>query len=301
MARMSGVFDWLNPKKKTPSPQAPPQPHIDLYHFFGVDSSATQGEIRAAYRDLASKFHPDRNPGDPVAARRFQEIVSAYQILSDEKKRSAYDAAYGSPGKASTSLPVIVPEAPSTPASGSVPRDVPGTAPRDKGASAPKASSFWGSMFSPSPSAAPAEVFRGFEAERPEPRVERHPVGTAGGADIYAILGEWPLEAIFDLVRADRQTPWFRDGGAMVVDTVAGQSGSASLDLAELFGIPYHDAAAFVRQHGADAFLSEIAPMFEDLTRAMDRLKPRDLPGKFFLDWDPGGRLVELVYSERSR
>lgn len=63
----------------------------DPYELLGVDRAATQDEIKAAFRKLAQKHHPDRNPDDPDAAQRFKEINAAYQILSDPKKREMFD------------------------------------------------------------------------------------------------------------------------------------------------------------------------------------------------------------------
>lgn len=318
-ARLSGVFDWLNPKSKKPGPSAPAPAgvpfDVDLYHFFGVDPGATSDEIRAAYRDLASKFHPDRNEGDPIAARRFQEIVNAYQILSDPAKRAAYDKTRGvSPGRSSTSLPIIAPEIPRREApiarGGAVVPARPAGAP-------PKASSFWESMFSPAEPEASKEMFKGFEERRREPErpsaeapwgwmapfSEKRPVSGAVDIptleDLYLILREWPLEEIFDLVRQERRSPGYR--GSVPVDVVAGQEGVVEWDLAELFGIPLRQADEFIRYRGSDAFLREVLyPVFEDLTRALDYLKPADIPGHFFLDWDPSGRMVELVYAEEA-
>jgi len=63
----------------------------DYYKTLGVDRKASTDEIRAAYRKLAMKYHPDKNPGDKKAEDRFKEINEAYQVLSDEKKRAHYD------------------------------------------------------------------------------------------------------------------------------------------------------------------------------------------------------------------
>jgi molecular chaperone DnaJ len=76
----------------------------DPYDILGVDRSATQDEIKSAFRRLASQHHPDRNPGDDGAHHRFKEINAAYQILSDPQKRAAFDrfgeAAMGGPAQA---------------------------------------------------------------------------------------------------------------------------------------------------------------------------------------------------------
>lgn len=63
----------------------------DLYEILGVKRSASQEEIKRAYRKLAKQHHPDRNPNDPSAEDRFKEVQKAYQILSNKEKRADYD------------------------------------------------------------------------------------------------------------------------------------------------------------------------------------------------------------------
>jgi curved DNA-binding protein len=63
----------------------------DYYKILGVDRKASENDIRKAYRDLAKKHHPDRNPNDKQAEERFKDINEAYQVLSDPQKRSVYD------------------------------------------------------------------------------------------------------------------------------------------------------------------------------------------------------------------
>jgi curved DNA-binding protein len=63
----------------------------DYYKILGVERSASEDDIRKAYRKLAMKYHPDRNPNDKQAEERFKEINEAYQVLSDTKKRAHYD------------------------------------------------------------------------------------------------------------------------------------------------------------------------------------------------------------------
>jgi molecular chaperone DnaJ len=62
----------------------------DYYEILGVDRTATQEQIKQAYRQLALKWHPDRNPS-PEATDKFREIAEAYAVLSDETKRKTYD------------------------------------------------------------------------------------------------------------------------------------------------------------------------------------------------------------------
>ena len=69
----------------------------DFYEVLGVNRDAADDEIKKAYRKLAMKFHPDRNPDNPKAEEHFKEAKEAYEILSDAQKRAAYDQ-YGHAG-----------------------------------------------------------------------------------------------------------------------------------------------------------------------------------------------------------
>ncbi len=63
----------------------------DFYGELGVSRGATADEIKKAYRKLAAKLHPDKNPGDKRTEARFKTVNRAYQALSDPKKRALYD------------------------------------------------------------------------------------------------------------------------------------------------------------------------------------------------------------------
>ena len=63
----------------------------DPYEVLGVPRTAGDAEIKKAYRRLARKFHPDVNPGDSGAHKRFQEIAAAYEVLKDPKRKERYD------------------------------------------------------------------------------------------------------------------------------------------------------------------------------------------------------------------
>ena len=63
----------------------------DYYEILGVDRDITGEDLKRAYRKLAVKFHPDKNPGDAEAEEKFKELGEAYEVLSDESKRAAYD------------------------------------------------------------------------------------------------------------------------------------------------------------------------------------------------------------------
>ncbi len=63
----------------------------DYYEVLGVAKNATADEIKKAYRKLAIKYHPDKNPGDKEAEEKFKEAAEAYDVLSDSEKRQKYD------------------------------------------------------------------------------------------------------------------------------------------------------------------------------------------------------------------
>src|SRR5687767_2074273 len=69
----------------------------DYYEVLGVNKDASEEEIKKAYRKLAMKWHPDRNPDNPKGEEHFKEANAAYEVLSDAKKRAVYDQ-YGHAG-----------------------------------------------------------------------------------------------------------------------------------------------------------------------------------------------------------
>ncbi|HPF34149.1 MAG TPA: molecular chaperone DnaJ [Candidatus Krumholzibacteria bacterium] len=66
-------------------------PKRDFYEILGVERGATETDIKKAYRKLAVKYHPDRNPDDPTAAEKFREATEAYEVLKDPAERQKYD------------------------------------------------------------------------------------------------------------------------------------------------------------------------------------------------------------------
>ena len=69
----------------------------DYYEVLGIDKGADSETIKKAYRKLAVKYHPDRNPGNKEAEEKFKEATEAYEVLSDDQKRPIYDQ-YGFAG-----------------------------------------------------------------------------------------------------------------------------------------------------------------------------------------------------------
>ena len=63
----------------------------DYYEVLGVERSSSEQDIKKAYRRIAMKYHPDRNPDDADADSKFKEATEAYEVLSDGEKRGAYD------------------------------------------------------------------------------------------------------------------------------------------------------------------------------------------------------------------
>ena len=65
--------------------------YIDYYRILGIERTATQADIKRAYRKKARQYHPDLNPNDPAAQAKFQQLNEANEVLSDPEKRRKYD------------------------------------------------------------------------------------------------------------------------------------------------------------------------------------------------------------------
>ena len=76
----------------------------DYYEVLGVARDAAIDDIKKAFRRLAVKYHPDKNPNDAAAEERFKEAAEAYEVLSDQEKRARYDR-YGHAGLEGNGLP----------------------------------------------------------------------------------------------------------------------------------------------------------------------------------------------------
>lgn len=63
----------------------------DYYDTLGVEKSASKDELKKAYRKIALKYHPDRNPDDKAAEEKFKEAAEAYEVLSNDDKKARYD------------------------------------------------------------------------------------------------------------------------------------------------------------------------------------------------------------------
>lgn len=309
---LSGFFDWFKRK-----PAAAPRVQADLYDALRVSPDSSMDEIKAAFRDLALKFHPDRNPDDPTAERKYAEIASAYAVLSDEAQRAEYDLLIGheEPSPEGSSRRGLIPRE-------GGPQEVI-EEPKLRKISKPlQPKAMFERMFGVAKEEAPKEsMFKILAPSKPQSPPARIPVPTSmfsslnpygnrvpmmPGIDIpseqelFQILQTWPLEQIWDIVRGHRLTPGFQKAGAAAIDALAGASGTAAeWEISEVLGIPVRQADEFVKLRGRQSFYADILyPVFDVVTQILDQLKPPDIPGRLFLDWDPTGRVIELIYAE---
>lgn len=321
-ADMSGIMDWWRKLSSFTEcrarPAGPPPPtNIDLYDVLRITPGASHDEIKQAFRSLALMFHPDRNPDDPVAAKRYVEITTAYAILGDEVQRAAYDRLRAK---------VAPPPPPPSSNYGIVPREEEEAVqePKKEVAKTPLPKpvsniSLWEVLCSKGEE----ETEQTFEMFTPKtPRPPKIPsaenqfdwmtpshkrVPLTPGVDIpppnelfYFIEHEWPLEWVWDIARNGRHTQEFYKTKAIAIDALGGAGDNpAEWDLAELFGIPTRQVDEFVRHRGRQAFFGEILfPILDQVTQIMGKLKPVDLPGQFFAHWDSAGKVMLLIYAE---
>jgi curved DNA-binding protein CbpA len=286
---------------------------MDLYSILNVRPEASQEDIRSAYREIARRFHPDRDPS-PEAAQVFKAANDAYMVLSDSERRAAYDRARGSAAAPERGM---IPAGPGGMFAPSRAPERPGR--RPEAPPPPRRElTLWEKMMSPGAEPeVPGEMYSAFApaaapARRPppeayEPQASFQPQAPAivlPSLDDLAdhIVAIWPLEGIWDFIRQVREDPGFRRTGLVDVNTVAGAAYGASVEyeLAEFLGIPEETVREYDRRGLlTSAFWNDIvSPMLEAFPRVMDALKPRDLPGVFFLNYGADGIRIDLYYSE---
>src|SRR5271157_2477327 len=71
----------------------------NYYEALDIDRSASEDDIKKAFRQMSLKYHPDRNPGDQAAENKYKEITEAFSVLSDSNKKSAYDFGSNQPSR----------------------------------------------------------------------------------------------------------------------------------------------------------------------------------------------------------
>src|SRR5438132_14262367 len=95
---------WWSPARRRRTLRMATRPK-SLYDALGVAKTASQDELKKAYRKLVREYHPDKNPGDKEAEERFKEVQTAYDVLSDPEKRKQYDRFGSANGRAGGGAP----------------------------------------------------------------------------------------------------------------------------------------------------------------------------------------------------
>lgn len=304
MPRLDGFFDFW--KKKAGAAPRGGVPIRDLYGILGLELGAGVEEIRSAYRKLAMRYHPDRNPGNSEAYEKYIEITKAHDLLVDPAKRKQYDAAL----RAATEA-----QAPrrGEPSGLSTFRQKEGAKkapePRKRHKAAPMA---WDVMFDPWEDATGGSVAiyealpgpreRRTEAEAPWDVMfpERVVVDMPSREKLLEGVAKLDLPKIWDFIRGYRTDPRFLASKSLVIGPVAGSGGgSIGQDLANLTGASAEQVTAYVGRKGIEkAWYQILGPLAEQAALAIESQKPSDLPGSFYMDWDPSGSMLELLYGE---
>lgn len=320
-SEMSGIFDWLKPKPKAPS-TPPPQINVDLYAVLGVSPNASQEDIKKAFRELAMKFHPDRNPDDAVAEKKYSEISTAYAILGDETQRAAYDRLRPPPPPPETPryrsglIPrgaqpsegmVAEPEKPKS-VSKAIDKNVIekmfGIPKKKKGEEKELTFDFLSPGLPKQPPARipnPTSAFASFDpASRRIPMMPA--IDVPDDNELMRIVEDWHLDKwAWDIAREARFNPEFQRVGSMALDVLAGAwDRPAEVDLADRFHLSRYQVEQVLNmKDGREAYyMNVIYPIFDRVIAILDQIKPPDLPGRFFLDWDPSGKMIEFFYAE---
>jgi hypothetical protein len=306
MARMDGIFDFWKTR------EAPQGVHRDLYTILEVSPSASSEEIRAAYRRLAARYHPDRNPGDESAYEKYLEITKAHDILSDPDKRDKYDR--GVRGAKREERPV---ESGALSTHFQKPRRTERpheTQPQEAAKAKPgKKKPTLVDLIEPE---------KGYEYDAPlrhdllRPQAPRRPqrsleevfaeqsvvVAMPSRETLLAAVGQLELPKIWDYIRKYRQDPDFLKSGSLVVGPIGpANSRSIAEDLAWISGASLEEIVAYIQANGlGQAWEDVLAPLAQQAVLAMDHVRPSDIPGYFRMDWDPSGRGLELIYSEQT-
>lgn len=310
---MSGVFDFWKKKPQggaeAPRSSARVPTGVDLYAILDVSPSASEEEIRRAYRKVAAKYHPDRHPGNAEIYQKFLDATKAHDILTNETLRAKYDqATRASAPKQRFPYPSTYIETEEE-----ARRRGPGTVPKPKEEPTPQEPKApWDIMFEESSDRIPP-IYTAFpESEEPD---EKTPMPwdvlfprqisinmPPRQKILYTIQDRLPLKDIWNFIRSHREDPKFQISKTLVVGPLAGTGDNpAEQDLAELTGASFDEIATYVEEKGlARAWRNVIGPLAEQAVLAIEYLKPAEIPGYLYMDWDPTGKMLELLYTERA-